>query len=124
MQSTFSLSSARISGQQKFVPVQRQIQRPLTVQRRSRVARRAIELDWSDPDTWIGLAGAVLGVVVGIGTPLFYISRDNRDDERLEELREINRTNFKETGEYLSEEEISEIRPPRWTDRREFVDDD
>lgn len=27
-----------------------------------------------------GLAGAVLGVAVGIGAPAFYISRDNADE--------------------------------------------
>ena len=114
-------------------------------------------LDWSDPDTLVGVAGAVLGLAVGIGAPpacstgslglpravcacgrpavlpqltclfnrflapclvfsspqpdaarcagapLFYISRDERDDQRLEELRQLNRQTFKETGEYLSE---------------------
>ena len=51
----------------------------------------------------VGVAGAVLGLAVGIGAPLFYISRDERDDARLEELRQLNRQTFKETGEYLSE---------------------
>ena len=37
------------------------------------------------------------------GAPLFYISRDERDEQRLEELRQLNRQTFKETGEYLSE---------------------
>lgn len=93
--------------------------------RASRVAPRAgLEIDWSDPDTLIGIAGGVLGLVVGIGAPLFYISRDEKDEQRLEELRELNRQTFKETGEYLSEEEIKAFRQPRWTDRREFQDDD
>ena len=26
-------------------------------------------LDWSDPDTLVGVAGAVLGLAVGIGAP-------------------------------------------------------
>ncbi|CAL8469063.1 g8604 [Coccomyxa elongata] len=64
------------------------------------------------------------GLLVGIGAPLFYISRDEKDEQRLEELRELNRQTFKETGEYLSEEEIKAFRQPRWTDRREFQDDD
>lgn len=84
----------------------------------------AVEIDWSDPDVQIGALGAFLGIALGIGTPLFYISRDRRDEERLEELRALNRATKQETGEYLSSEEIEAIRPPRWTDRREFVDDD
>jgi hypothetical protein len=84
----------------------------------------ALDIDWSDPDVQIGAAGAFLGVAVGIGAPLFYISRDERDEERLEELRALNRATKAETGDYLSQEEIEAIRPPRWTDRREFVDDD
>lgn len=65
--------------------------------------RAGLEIDWSDPDTLIGVAGGVLGLVVGIGAPLFYISRDEKDEQRLEELRELNRQTFKETGEYLTE---------------------
>ena len=41
---------------------------------------RALELDWSDPDTLIGALGGVLGLLVGIGAPLFYISRDKKDE--------------------------------------------
>ena len=41
---------------------------------------RALDLDWSDPDTLTGAAGAVLGLLVGIGAPLFYISRDEKDE--------------------------------------------
>lgn len=84
----------------------------------------AIEVDWSDPDVQIGAFGAVLGVVMGIGVPIFYVSRDERDEERLEELRALNRATKEATGEYMTDEEINEIRPARWTDRREFVDDD
>ena len=65
--------------------------------------RAGIELDWSDPDTLTGAFGALLGVAVGIGAPLFYISRDNADEKRLSDLRELNRQNYKETGKYLSE---------------------
>lgn len=65
--------------------------------------RAGIELDWSDPDTLTGAFGALLGIAVGIGAPLFYISRDNADDKRLSDLRELNRQNYKETGKYLSE---------------------
>ena len=51
-------------------------------QRRSSILppARALELDWSDPDTIIGALGGVLGIVVGIGAPLFYISRDKKDE--------------------------------------------
>jgi hypothetical protein len=84
----------------------------------------ALDIDWTDPDVQIGAFGAVLGLTVGIGAPIFYISRDERDEARLEELRALNRATKQETGEYLSDQEIEAIRPPRWTDRREFVDDD
>ncbi|GIL98202.1 hypothetical protein Vretimale_3623 [Volvox reticuliferus] len=85
---------------------------------------RAIEIDFSDPDTQISLAGMVLGLVAGIGAPIWYINRAEKDEERLEELRALNRATFAETGEYMSDEEISKIRKPKWTDRREWVDDD
>lgn len=84
----------------------------------------AVSIDWSDPDVQIGALGAFLGLALGIGAPIFYISRDERDEERLEELRALNRATKEETGEYMSQEELEAIRPPRWTDRREFVDDD
>lgn len=84
----------------------------------------ALDIDWSDTDVQIGALGAFLGLAVGIGAPLFYISRDERDEARLEELRALNRATKAETGEYLTSEEIEAIRPARWTDRREFVDDD
>lgn len=78
----------------------------------------------SAPPLQLGVAGAVFGLLVGIGVPIFYISRDELDEKRLEELRQLNRETKNSTGEYMSEEEIFAIRPPRWTDRREFVDDD
>lgn len=43
-------------------------------------APRALDIDWSDPDTIVGALGGVLGIVVGIGAPLFYISRDKKDE--------------------------------------------
>lgn len=82
------------------------------------VKARAIELDFSDPDTQLAVAGCVLGVVFGLGTPLWYINRTERDEERLDELRALNRANFQATGDYLSEEEIAKIRKPKWTDKR------
>ena len=85
--------------------------RHLRMQRRrpAVVPRAGLELDWSDPDTLVGVAGAVLGLAVGIGAPLFYISRDERDDKRLEELRELNRQTYKETGEYLSDVRVAPL---------------
>ncbi|KAI3436017.1 hypothetical protein D9Q98_002074 [Chlorella vulgaris] len=83
-----------------------------------------LDIDWSDTDTQIGALGAVLGLGLGIGAPMFYASRDDRDEARLEELRALNRATKEETGEYMSQDEINEIRPARWTDRREFVDND
>ena len=66
----------------------------------------------------------MLGLLVGIGAPLFYISRDEKDEARLEELRALNRKTFEETGAYMTEDEIRAFRQPRWTDRREYKDDD
>lgn len=63
----------------------------------------ALDIDWTDPDVQIGVLGGVLGLGLGIGAPLFYSMRDDRDEERLEELRALNRATFKETGEYLTE---------------------
>lgn len=71
--------------------------------RKAVVPRAGLELDWTDPDTLLGAFGAITGLAVGIGLPLFFISRDEKDEKRLQELRELNRANFKETGEYLTE---------------------
>lgn len=49
---------------------------------------------------------------------------EERDKDRLEELRDLNRATLKATGEQMSEEEIDELRPSRYLDRREFKDDD
>lgn len=64
---------------------------------------RAIELDWSDSDTWVGLAAVVLGLGIGIGAPIFYTSRIDEDEKNLEDLRKLNRETYKQTGEYLSD---------------------
>lgn len=59
--------------------------------------------DFSDPDTQLSVAGVVLGLVLGLGAPAFYINRTERDEERLEELRALNRAQYQETGEYMSD---------------------
>jgi hypothetical protein len=59
--------------------------------------------DFSDPDTQLSVAGVVLGLVLGLGAPAWYINRTERDEERLEELRAMNRAQYQETGEYMSD---------------------
>lgn len=87
--------------------------RPARRQQRLLAPCRAIELDFSDPDTQLSVAGVVLGLLLGIGAPVWYVQRTERDEERLEELRAINRATFEETGEYMSDEEIASIRKPK-----------
>jgi hypothetical protein len=70
---------------------------------RLKIASPPRAIDWTDSDTWVGLAGAVLGLGLGIGAPMFYTSRIDEDEKALEELRKINRKTFKETGQYLTE---------------------
>lgn len=94
----------------RTAPARKQLLRPVA----------AWDFDWSDPDTQLAALGGILGLALGIGAPVFYASRDKRDEERLEDLRSLNRATKAETGEYLSDEEIQAIRPVRWTDRREF----
>lgn len=52
---------------------------------------RAIEIDLTDVDTQVALAGIVLGVIFGLGAPYWYITRVEKDAERLEEIRVMNR---------------------------------
>lgn len=112
---------------------------------------RALDIDWADPDTWVGIVAAVGGLGAGVGILVFSEQRIDEDEKNLEDLRKLNRETFKETGQYLSkvccydsqhcwcicirlcanpadhralQEEIDAIRTPKWTDRREFVDDD
>ena len=40
------------------------------------------------------------------------------------QIRQLNREKYAETGETLTDDEIAELRPGRWADRREFQDDD
>lgn len=87
--------------------------RPAKHQQRLSTPCRAIELDFSDPDTQLSVAGVILGLVVGIGAPVWYVKRTERDEERLQELRALNRATYQETGEYMSDEEIAAIRKPK-----------
>lgn len=65
--------------------------------------------DFSDPDTQLSVAGVVLGLVLGLGAPAFYISRTERDEERLEELRALNRAQYQETGEYMTDVSVNAV---------------
>ena len=85
------------------------------------LAQVALELD---SETITTIFAAVAGIGAGLGIPLFFVFQDNRDVERLEEIRELNRATLKATGEQMSEEEITDLRPSRYLDRREFKDDD
>merc|ERR1712224_431193 len=84
----------------------------------------ALDNSTFEPDAQVVIAGTILGIVLGIGAPIFYTSRDEVDEKRLREIRALNRATKEATGEYMSERELYTIRPPKWTDRREFVDDD
>jgi len=92
---------------------------PLSPVRNSTTCR-AIEIDWSDADTWVGLSAVVLGLGLGIGAPIFYTSRIDEDEKNLEDLRKLNRETFKQTGEYLTE--VRSCFMPRSTASRPFHD--
>ena len=77
-----------------------------------------------DGETLTTVVAAVLGIAAGLGIPIFFVTQEQRDKERIEEIRELNRATLKATGEQMSEEEIRELRPDRYLDRREFKDDD
>ena len=77
-----------------------------------------------DGETLTTVLAAVLGIAAGLGIPIFFVTQENRDKERIEEIRELNRATLKATGGQMSEEEIRELRPERYLDRREFKDDD
>jgi len=89
-------------------------------------ARGAVEIAQTALDAETVTAGlaAVAGLGAGLGIPVFFVWQERRDKERLEEIRELNRATLKATGEQMSVEEIEELRPARYLDRREFKDDD
>jgi hypothetical protein len=88
--------------------------------------RGAVEIAQTALDAETVTAGlaAVAGLGAGLGIPIFFVWQERRDKERLEEIRELNRATLKATGEQMSVEEIEELRPARYLDRREFKDDD
>ena len=71
--------------------------------RQRSTACRALEIDWSDPETYFFLLASLAGIGAGIGIPAFFSSRIEKDEQNLEELRRLNRETFKETGKYLTE---------------------
>ena len=89
-------------------------------------ARGAVEIAQTALDAETVTAGlaAVAGLGAGLGIPIFFVWQEQRDKERLEEIGELNRATLKATGEQMSVEEIEELRPARYLDRREFKDDD
>merc|ERR1712039_880328 len=89
----------------------------------SKLVCKSLKIDFLDPETQISIAGIFFGLLLGFGVPIFYSSRDRADEDRLEKIRALNRATKEATGQYMNEDEIYAIRPPRWTDRREFVDD-
>ena len=64
--------------------------------------------DW-DEETITTVIAAVLGIGAGLGIPIFFVTQEARDKERIEEIRELNRATLKATGEQMSEEEIKEF---------------
>merc|ERR1712060_623146 len=60
----------------------------------------------------------------GIAIPTFFQRIEDKDKNRIEEIRDLNRSTLKATGETLTEDELNELRPTRHLDRREFKDDD
>mmetsp|Transcript_14128 Transcript_14128/g.59008 ORF Transcript_14128/g.59008 Transcript_14128/m.59008 type:complete len:159 (+) Transcript_14128:495-971(+) len=72
----------------------------------------------------VGVAVGVGGLALGLGVPIFFMKMEERDEQRLEEVRRLNRETLETTGETLSQEELKEMRPKRYLDSREFQDDD
>jgi hypothetical protein len=100
---------------------ERRAQRVVAPRAMSEIAQTAMDLD---EETITAGVAALLGLGAGLGIPIFFVWQENRDKERLEEIRELNRATLKATGEQMSPEEIAELRPSRYLDRREFKDDD
>lgn len=67
----------------------------------------------------VGVAVGVGGLALGLGVPIFFMKLEERDEQRLEEVRRLNRETLEATGETLSQEELKEMRPKRYLDSRE-----
>merc|ERR1712224_800991 len=65
---------------------------------------KALEVDVSDTESKIAIAGSLLGVILGLGAPIFYSSRDEADEKRLNEIRSLNRATKEATGKFMKEE--------------------
>lgn len=65
------------------------------------------------------MAVGVGGLALGLGVPIFFMKMEERDEQRLEEVRRLNRETLETTGETLSQEELKEMRPKRYLDSRE-----
>ena len=102
-------------------PIITKVQRGIPQSSVTELAQVANEID---SETITTIVAALLGVSAGIGVPVFFVMQEERDKERLEEIRELNRATLKATGEQMTEEEINDLRPSRYLDRREFKDDD
>jgi hypothetical protein len=122
---TNTVAPARVARASARANVARRSRRAIAVSPRANtaqvVAQTAIDLN---EETVTAIGAAVLGLGAGLGIPIFFVWQERRDKERLEEIRELNRATLKATGEQMSPEEIAELRPSRYLDRREFKDDD
>jgi hypothetical protein len=98
------LKSHRVCNFRSNVPASTQHCRVrLNVGRKTLKPVAALELDWSDPDTLVGAFACVAGIALGVGTLVWYGKVVERDEERLQTLRELNKATYESTGEYLSE---------------------
>merc|ERR1712224_1147132 len=78
-----------------------------SVTKKRQINPNALEIDFSDSDTQIAAAGLLLGAVLGFCVPIFYTSRDEADEKRMEYIRALNRATKEAKGEYMSEDDIT-----------------
>lgn len=81
-----------------------------------RVPRKGVSCYAVSQEVLLGAAAGVLGIGTGIGLPILFGKLEQRDKDRLERVRQINRQTLKETGETLPEEELQRLRPQRFLD--------